>query len=337
MFKSFRPWMLLPAPMAHSLAPWFLRLYGSRNQYQTLTWKPFTWRNLQFTNRLGLAGGADKNCDHVKDWWTLGPGFVEVGTVTPKSQSPNPGEVMARDVGRSALWNKMGFPNHGADSALKRLSGIPMPHFTPLFVNIGKNRTTPNENAAIEYLALLKKFEEVADAFVINISSPNTEGLRGLQGKDALAALLGDTLPPYRELGDTVPPVLLKLSPDMSETELRDAINVSGAAGVDGWILTNTTQARPDGIGFPKEGGLSGKPLATFSKAALKIAVNELGTSGKNDRLLVSAGGIMTPPDVFERLEMGADLVEAYTALIFNGPFFFREVHDFAELNSLSN
>jgi dihydroorotate dehydrogenase len=323
-----RPWLLLPPSWAHTLSPWILRLYGSQHKYQTLTWDPFSWRDLEFHNRLGLAGGVDKNADTVTAWWTLGPGFVEVGTVTPKAQGPNQGNIIGRNNKTEALWNRMGFPNQGAEALRRRLSSLYQPHFTPIFVNIGKNRTTPIERAAEDYVYLMRKLKDVADVFVVNISSPNTANLRDLHRKESLRPFLLAIHTAQQELKSegVAPPVLLKLSPDIVAEDLENVLEVSLESKViDGWVLANTTLSRPQGNPFPKDGGLSGRPLAPLAKDLLKNLVNQLGPERK-DKLIVSCGGIMSATDVLERLELGADLVQIYSALIFRGPFFFREV-----------
>ncbi|MBX9767368.1 MAG: quinone-dependent dihydroorotate dehydrogenase, partial [Bdellovibrionales bacterium] len=194
-----QPWLWLPARLTHKLAPLALSLYGQRHPFQTLTWKSMTWRGLHFPNRLGLAAGVDKNAENISDWWTLGPGFLEIGTVTPLPQGPNPGKVVDRDASRLALWNRLGFPSVGAKKIKKRVERLKWPHFTPVFVNVGRNRTTPNEKAADDYVSVMLEFKDCADAFVINISSPNTQGLRDLQQPETLRAFLKSILNKVRE------------------------------------------------------------------------------------------------------------------------------------------
>ena len=174
-----RPWLALPASFAHKLSPYYLKFAEKTNSFKVYKWHDFNWRGLQFNNPVGIAGGLDKDATNVNAWWNLGAGFIEVGTVTPKPQSPNPGKIIDRNVKNSALWNKMGFPSKGSDVVLQNLKSL-APYKTPLFVNIGKNRDTPQESAHKDYIYNIKKFKDVADAFVINISSPNTVGLRDL-------------------------------------------------------------------------------------------------------------------------------------------------------------
>ncbi|MCB0422766.1 MAG: quinone-dependent dihydroorotate dehydrogenase [Bdellovibrionales bacterium] len=323
--------------MSHKLGPLFLKIYSRFRPYQTLTWRPFVWNGIEFNNPLGTAGGLDKNADDIHSWWTMGPGFLEIGTITPISQEPNPGEILARDNNTQALWNKMGFPNEGVDQAIQKLKTLYQPHFTPIFANIGKNRTTPNEKAQDDYITCVHKLTPYVDVFVVNISSPNTSGLRDLLLPDNLKNFLAPIVQANEEASNSYnkdndvedkgpTPILLKVSPDVDTEQLKSIIEISCELGIDGWILTNTTLERK-GVSFPSEGGVSGVPLAERSKEVLKQAVAILGERRKN-KLLVSTGGVMTPEDVFERLEMGADLVQTYSALVFNGPFFFREVAD---------
>lgn len=318
-----KPWLLLPPQWAHDLSPLALPLYSLIHGRKTPHWKSFSWRDLHFANPLGIAGGVDKNAENLKDWWSLGCGFVEIGTVTPLPQSPNPGKIMDRDLKLHAMWNKMGFPSEGADETFYNLMSYAPNYRTPIFVNIGKNRHTPNNQAVQDYLTLIDKFRPLADAYVVNISSPNTKGLRDLQNKDNLTSLLGPLIDRVSHFEPT--PVLVKLSPDMGDEALAETILHCQDLGVHGFVLTNTTLSRPPGCHFPEEGGLSGAPLKELSQRALKIAVESLGKK-REGLLLVSVGGILTPEDVFERLQMGADLVQIYSALVFHGPHFFHDV-----------
>jgi dihydroorotate dehydrogenase len=313
-----KPWFLLPTQVAHDIAPFFLRAYGKMRGPKTFTWEPREWRGLKFSNPLGIAGGVDKNAEQLRGWWALGAGFLEIGTVTPLAQGPNPGQIMARDISHQALWNKMGFPGKGAVVALQNLRAA-KPYHTPIFVNVGKNRATPNELAHQDYEKCMRSLAEVADVFVVNLSSPNTKGLRELLQPQNLKKFLDSTL-----TARSGKPVLLKLSPDMSETEIRTTLDTAIQAGIDGFVLTNTTLSRENYMRFSDEGGVSGAPLRALSEKALTVAVNHLGK--KRDQLLVSVGGVMNAQDVWQRLEIGADLVQVYSALIFTGPSFFKQV-----------
>jgi dihydroorotate dehydrogenase len=285
-------------------------------------WGSFTWRGLQFPNRLGIAGGVDKNAENIKAWWTLGCGFVEVGTITPQPQPGNTPPVLDRDVSNFALWNRLGFPSEGVRKVRKRLEDLKRPFDAPVFANIGKNATTPLDQAHSDYIRLLVELKGLVDGFVINISSPNTKGLRELLKPERLRDFLGpimDSLPADQE------PVLLKLSPDLEEDEIERVLNISHELGIDGWILTNTSQGLREGLKFPKEGGVSGKPLAGLSKEFLTKALAVLGEKRKG-KLIISVGGVMSAEDVQERIDLGADLVQVYSALIFEGPWFFKKV-----------
>lgn len=285
-------------------------------------WRPFTWRGLQFPNRLGIAGGVDKDARNVEAWWSLGSGFVEVGTITPRPQSGNPPPVVDRDVSHRAIWNRLGFPSQGLEAAEKRLRQLKRPFPAPLFANVGKNATTPLAEAHKDYALLLERLKPWVDGFVINISSPNTKGLRDLLEPDRLREFLHSSLASLK--GDR-PPILLKLSPDMKDDETARVLDLSIEAGIDGWIISNTSQSIREGLPFPDEGGVSGSPLAARSKQLLQHVIQLLGPR-KKDRLLISVGGVLSAADVQERLDMGADLVQCYAALIFEGPRFFRQV-----------
>ncbi|MES2855607.1 MAG: quinone-dependent dihydroorotate dehydrogenase, partial [Bdellovibrionota bacterium] len=278
-----------------------------------------------FSNRLGIAGGVDKNGELIEEWWTYGPGFIEVGTITPKPQTPNPGKIIDRDVDRGALWNKMGFPSGGVFEARENLRDISVDRMTPIFANIGKNRTTENDRASQDYAECIEVLSGLVDAFVVNISSPNTTGLRELLQPQHLNRFLGGVLAARNKSVNPDTPVLLKISPDLEEAELRQVVSTSAALGINGFIATNTTLGRDYGSTFPKEGGVSGRPLQERSKETLKTLLKELG-SGRKNQLIVSAGGVMSADDVKERIDLGADLVQVYTALIFEGPGFFKQV-----------
>lgn len=282
---------------------------------------------------MGIAGGVDKNVEQVNIWSRLGCGFIEVGTITPLEQSPNPGKILDRDTQHFALWNKMGFPNRGLSSAIKNLSKLPRNSDIPLFANIGKNRNTPNELAASDYKECIQKLKNFVDAFVINISSPNTKNLRDLLDPSNLKPFLNDVLS-VRKVNQ---PILLKISPDLDDSTLKNILDVSVESDIDGWIFTNTTLQRPHNIQFPVEGGLSGKPLADTAKQVLKSSLDYLADRRKG-RLVISTGGIMSEQDVIERLEMGADLVQVYSALIFEGPFFIKKcIQSLKKLDPHSN
>lgn len=323
MVSEVRPWLWLPAALAHQLSPWALKLYGLTHSQTKLVWRQRTWRGLDFSNPLGLAGGVDKDGDQILDWWTLGPGFLEVGTITPKPQGPNGGSILKRSASQEALWNRMGFPSKGAAYVREQLEKLPQ-RLTPIFANLGKNRETPNDRAVQDYVSVMRDLGPSVDGFVVNLSSPNTQGLRDLLKPQNLHPFLDQLIREKSQLALSQP-LFVKLSPDMLESEFREVLDLTAAAQIDGWVLTNTSIEIREGLSFPREGGVSGRPLAARSKKLLKLALDHLG-SQKKDRLIISVGGVMSAEDVFDRLAMGADLVQIYSALVFRGPQFFKNV-----------
>jgi dihydroorotate dehydrogenase len=335
-----KPWLWLPPKLAHDLSPYGLKVLSrlplgddsSKNpHWDSFVWKTSQKKELQFINPLGLAGGLDKNALSILDWQRLGCGFSEIGTVTPLPQSPNPGKIMDRDIKTQSLWNKMGFPSAGSDVVLKNIAAVRDSGKLkiPLFINLGKNRTTPNESAHLDYNKLMTHFQNVADAFVVNISSPNTTGLRDLAKSESFQPFLSALANHHQTLANK-PPLLLKLSPDLNESDFSEVIRMCLNYGIDGFILTNTTTTRDVTPFFPLEGGVSGKPLQNLSLKALESA-SKICSSEKSKKIIISTGGVMTAADVFERIERGADLVQVYSTLIFEGPLFFRKVAKVAE------
>ncbi len=508
-----KPWLFLPAGWTRFLSPWALKIYSRCAGGKDCRWKPFHWRNMHFPNPLGTAGGIDKNALQVRDWQSLGTGFVEVGTVTPEPQKANPGKILDRSLKHVSLWNNMGFPNKGLEFVRQRLSLLreeerlsgravlnkasvyqteeragshkasvyqteeqtsshkasvhqteeragshkasvhqteeransPAGGFIPIFVNIGKNRQTPPSQAVEDYKKCMAGLWGLADAFVINISSPNTEGLRELFGEKALPAFLkslkeasqslalnqradeqavsslatGQTgsalaneqtgsaladgqaglalankqavssladehaisvlaneqavsslatgqagsILANRQTGSVLaygqassaekpspdnqetspvekpapekreaspagkreePPLILKISPD--EKDFFRIIEQSLEAGIDGWCICNSTAKRAIPNLFPKRGGVSGKLLAQQSLSLLKKLNKYLSDRKIEDKLVISCGGALTAQDVWERLQEGANLVQVYSALVFEGPGFFQSV-----------
>lgn len=280
---------------------------------------------LRFRNPVGLAAGYDKDALAVRGLATLGFGHIEVGTVTPLPQDGNPRPRLFRLVEDEAVINRMGFPSQGAERVAARLRRLP-PRDRRSFVlgvNLGKNKETPLARAADDYLTLLRIFAPLADYLVINISSPNTLGLRQLQARRMLEDLLRK-IQTTRQSLPVSPPVLVKLAPDLSDAELDDALDALLAFGMDGVVLTNTTLER-EGVKSPyreQNGGLSGRPLRARSETLLQKAARRL-----NGRLpIISVGGIMTPQDALRRLELGATLVQVYTGLVYAGPGLVRQI-----------
>lgn len=317
-------WRHLPVQLAHDWAFLGISFYAFIKDYPTFHWREFQWRGLNFQNRLGIAGGVDKNGEMIKSWQKLGVGFVEIGTVTPLPQKANPGKILDRDWSNKNLWNKMGFPSLGSAEVYYNLLKEKENIKVPIFLNIGKNRNTENEEAEQDYLRLIQHFQNIVDAFVINVSSPNTKGLRDLQNKKKLESLVRNAC--KVTLGK---PILVKLSPDLEEKDLEDSLLGALAGGASGFILTNTTLSRPKNCKFPAEGGLSGRDLAEKSKTLLKQSLKILGTK-REKLLIVSVGGVLSPKDVIERIDLGADLVQTYTGLVFYGPDFFSDTATYA-------
>ena len=263
---------------------------------------------IRFPNPVGLAAGMDKNGVALPFWRALGFGSVEVGTVTPRPQPGNPRPRMWRFRRQRALGNRLGFPNDGAAMVAARLRRDKLAGDV-VGINLGKNKETPLERAADDYVAALDATRSVADYWVVNVSSPNTPDLRQLQSRKYLADLLGRVRKEARDV-----PVFVKLSPDLDDTGLADAAEATRSAGCAGIIATNTTLARPDGLDF--EGGLSGRPLAARACEVL-VRLRELVGP---DLPLVSVGGIDSVKEARARLAAGADLVQIYTGLIYEGP-----------------
>jgi dihydroorotate dehydrogenase len=270
---------------------------------------------LELSNPLGLAAGFDKNAAAVDGLAALGFGFLEVGTVTPLAQPGNPKPRVFRHPARASLQNALGFNNQGMESMAGRLlAAAPFP--LPVGVNIGKNAATPLERAESDYRKLFHRFARLADYFVVNISSPNTPGLRDLQAPETIAALVGLG----REL--TERPVLVKLSPDLEPKVAIDLGRVATEAGASGLIVTNTTTDYSLIEGAGEFGGLSGEVLKERSFSVLQALAAEL----YGETLLISVGGIDSAAEAYRRLRAGASLVQVYTALVYQGAGLVRSI-----------
>ena len=318
-----KPWLWLPPQWTHALTPSALNILSRFYPPDPLAWRSFYWKGLHFPNPLGPAGGVDKNAVNVNHWQNLGAGFCETGTVTPLPQEALPGKNLDRSLKHRSLWNHLGFPNRGLSFVEKRLTAKNPKRAVPLFINIGKNRSAGQSSAHRDYVKLLQALHPFADAFVINISSPNTKGLRDIFDENRLSPFLRSLKSALNET-PSKKPLILKLSPDLEDSRFLRIIDQSLNEGMDGWCVCNSTTARPVKNLFPNEGGLSGKPLASRSLTLLKKLKNHIGRA--SDKLIISCGGVMTPEDVLERLDEGAHLVQVYSALVFNGPLFFRSV-----------
>ena len=294
--------------------------------------QPTELMGLQLPNPVGLAAGLDKNGECIDAFAALGFGFVEIGTVTPKPQPGNPQPRLFRVPEHQGIINRMGFNNHGIDAMIRniensRFKGI-------LGINIGKNAVTPIENAADDYLICLEKAYAHASYITVNISSPNTKNLRALQGGDELSALLEALKNKQAQLaakhGKYVP-LAVKIAPDLDEAQIDDIAHVVKSVEMDGIIATNTTIAR-DGLGLTSDmtkvkeigaGGLSGAPLKPRSLEVLRLLKREIG----DDLAIISVGGVTTAEDVQERLDAGADLVQGYTAFLYEGPLWAAHIN----------
>ena len=328
-----KPWLYLPSSWLYSLSPAALKFYSHFKSVQPYQWRSVKWRNLFFPNPLGIAGGLDKNALYMKNYWALGSGFVEVGTVTPKAQAPNPYKILDRSVQHLSLWNNMGFPNKGLSFVKQRLETLfkdfncsqPEELPSPLFINIGKNRETPIAQAIEDYRKGMTALSPFAGAFIINISSPNTKDLRKLFSAKELPSFLR-ALNEIRLSLKEQRPLILKLSPD--EEDFIRIIEQSLAEGIDGWCICNSAKQRPIKNLFPEDrGGLSGKLLAGASVELLKQLTAYLRENKIKDKLVISCGGVLTAQDVLERLELGANLTQVYSALVFKGFGFFKSVY----------
>ena len=275
---------------------------------------------LNFSNPIGLAAGYDKDGIGWRGLASLGFGHIEIGTVTPKPQPGNPQPRLFRLREENALINRMGFPGRGAEFVAQQISK-PRPKNLVLGVNIGKNSDTPLEAAAQDYLSLLRIFTNQADYLTINVSSPNTVGLRQLQERQALDQLLKQ-LRAERERstqsGTHKIPILIKISPDLTDHQLDDALDVILANHMDGVIATNTTISR-EGVNSPlavENGGLSGKPLQM--RSLMMVAKIAERTNGRLP--VIGVGGISNATSVQRMMDAGAELVQIYTGLIYEGP-----------------
>jgi len=290
------------------------------SQFSVPDAEPVEVFGLRFPNRVGLAAGYDKDGDGWRGLGCLGFGHIEVGTVTPDPQPGNPKPRIFRLVEERSVINRMGFPGRGAEYVAAQLAGR-KPGGPVIGVNIGKQKTTELEDAADDYERLVDVFAVLADYLAVNISSPNTPGLRKLQERGFLGALLGRVAARRDQAADAIGrrvPVLVKLAPDLDDEQLLTAVDVIAESGLDGIIATNTTISR-DGLDHPKageEGGLSGAALTEMSTCIISRIAEHTGGSIP----IVGVGGIMGPEDARAKLDAGATLVQLYTGLVYEGP-----------------
>ncbi len=281
---------------------------------------------LHFPNPVGLAAGFDKDARWIDELDCLGFGFIEIGTLTPVAQPGNDKPRLFRLPKDEALINRMGFNNRGAVSAVERLKK--RKSHVIVGGNIGKNKVTDNDDALSDYIKCFHELHDHVDYFVVNVSSPNTPGLRALQEKEPLMKILNE-LKDLNSQKKNPKPILLKIAPDLTDQQLDDIIEITNTTRIDGVIATNTTIDRSnlqtsktevDSIG---NGGLSGKPLTSRSTEVIRYLVQK----GKNQFPVIGVGGIHTAADAKEKLDAGAALVQVYTGFIYEGPGIARKIN----------
>jgi dihydroorotate dehydrogenase len=330
MYKAvIRPVLFLIDPeKVHHVVVFLIKLIAKIPGIHSFLTKSMTYRKpelktvvagLEFCNRVGLAAGFDKNADFYQECSMFGYAFMEIGTVTPLPQPGNPKPRLFRLPFDHALINRMGFNNKGVDYAVERL----LKRNNNLIIggNIGKNTITPNVKAAEDYLYCFRKLYDAVDYLVVNVSCPNIAGLEKLQDHDSLKEILDGIM--AERAGKMIrKPVFLKISPDLSQKQIDETLELYHAAGLDGIIATNTTLQRTglssstvkiDSIG---KGGLSGKPLHKRVVEVISYICKQSGNSVP----IIAAGGIMTPEDALEMIKAGASLVQVYTGFIYEGP-----------------
>lgn len=327
LYQLARPALFaMPEEKVHHLTLAALRSGAGRFYPQRKIYNPVKCMGLTFDNPVGLAAGLDKNADCIDGLASLGFGFIEVGTVTPKPQDGNPQPRMFRIPQANAIINRMGFNNYGLDYFMKavrkrRYRGV-------LGINIGKNATTPMENAVDDYLLCLNEVHSEASYVVVNVSSPNTEGLRSLQHGDALNELLSQLRERQTQLDQQANrrvPLVIKIAPDNDDQAFGAMAEAFVEHGIDGIIVSNTTLARDGVEQLPhgaEQGGLSGMPVKPRADHALKVMAEEL-----DGRIpLIGVGGIQFAEDALDKKALGADLVQIYTGLIYQGPSLINKI-----------
>ena len=338
-YQRIRPLLFKMDPeWAHQLILALLRVSGNlapvrkllRIYFKPRSARPVVVGGLYFPNPVGLAAGYDKDCLAWRGLSSLGFGHIELGTVTPLPQAGNPRPRIFRYPDQEAIINRMGFPGKGADHARRMIpprGTSPLRDAIVLGINIGKNKDTSNDHAVDDYLTCLRLFYDRADYISVNVSSPNTLGLRELQGKAYLCALLKDLIAERNRLQlklDHSLPLFVKLAPDLDDQELDDALEAIQDSCADGVIATNTTVQRKNLlVSDPgEEGGLSGQPLIDLSTSQIKKIHQR--TSGRLP--IIGVGGIGSAADAREKLVAGASLVQIYSGMIFHGPGLVRKL-----------
>jgi dihydroorotate dehydrogenase len=338
MYKSLlRPLLFLLDPeRVHYLSFWLIKA-TSRIGFSKLYRRCYTIDDkrlerevfgLRFKNPVGLAAGFDKNAVLFNELSNFGFGFIEIGTLTPKPQAGNPKKRLFRLKADQAIINRMGFNNLGVFDAVERLK---KKHQVLIGGNIGKNKVTPNEQAITDYLICFDALYNHVDYFVVNVSSPNTPGLRELQEKKPLTALLKElkqeNTKQAASSGLKEKPILLKIAPDLTNDQLLDIIQIVGATKIDGVIATNTTidraNLKSDCLLVEEKGGLSGKPLTKRSTEVIRF----LSKNSNKAFPIIGVGGIHTPEDALEKLEAGATLVQVWTGFVYEGPILVKKIN----------
>ena len=313
------------------LLPGIRRLVARASRVSSPALSQTIW-GLTFPNPVGLAAGFDKNALYINEIASMGFGFVEIGTITGQAQPGNPRPRLFRLPDDRALLNRMGFNNDGSEAVSRRLAGYG--EIRPVLgVNIGKSKVVPNEQALDDYLVSLERLLPHADYIVVNVSSPNTPGLRALQHKEPLAALMQGVQARNRELsaalGRAPRPVLLKIAPDVTAEMLDDILDVIERVGVDGIIATNTTTSR-QGLATPGAlelgaGGVSGAPVKRLALDTIRAIAAR--TQGRMP--IIGVGGIFTGRDALDAIEAGAHLVQVWTGFVYEGPRIARRINHF--------
>jgi dihydroorotate dehydrogenase len=324
---------LLSAESAHNVASYFLRLMSLplinpmvRLIFGTSDKTSYKYMGLDFPSRIGLAAGFDKNAVMFEGLGAMGFGFVEVGTVTPLPQPGNDKPRLFRLRPDKALINRMGFNNNGVIAMTKRLAS----RRRGLIIggNIGKNKITPNEMALNDYKTCFVELFPYVDYFVVNVSSPNTPGLRELQDKAPLMNILVN-LQKLNQEQEHTKPILLKIAPDLTNDQLDDIVEIVKESGIEGVIATNTTTEHRDLISTDEivknigSGGLSGKPLKVRSLEVVRYLSEKSGKSF----VIIGVGGIMNERDAEDFLKAGADLIQVYTGFIYEGPALIKKIN----------
>lgn len=304
------------------------RMKLSRLLFGKRKYAPVKVMGLEFPNGVGLAAGLDKNGDHIDALAACGFGFIEIGTVTPKPQPGNPKPRLFRLVKDEAIINRMGFNNEGVEYLVNKVKASKRDCI--IGINIGKNRDTPLEHAVDDYVIAFEQVYPHADYITVNISSPNTPGLRDLQHGEELNRLLQTLKQRQRQLReeyDSYKPLLVKIAPDLADEEIRQLANTLLENKVDGVIATNTSNQRPNlksTILASEQGGLSGRPIQPQSDHVLAVLVDEL-----NGKLpVIAVGGIMSAADAQRKIQSGASLVQVYTGFIYAGPRLVSDISD---------